>query len=68
GRDKGQGAGDFTGSVGGTGGKGETALVAFLKEQTGKSLAALQKAVATQASQSSGTGETPQDNKHGSGY
>lgn len=43
--------------------KGESALVAFLKEQTGKSLAALQKAVATQASQSSGTGETPQDHQ-----
>ena len=43
--------------------KGETVLVAFLKEQTGKSLAALQKAVATQASQSSGTGETPQDHQ-----
>ena len=43
--------------------KGETALVAFLKEQTGKSLSALQKAVATQASQSSGTGEAPQDHQ-----
>ena len=43
--------------------KGESALVAFLKEQTGKSLSALQKAVATQASQSSGTGETPQDHQ-----
>jgi hypothetical protein len=43
--------------------KGETALVDFLKEQTGKSLSALQKAVATQASQSGGTGETPQDHQ-----
>lgn len=43
--------------------KGETALVAFLKEQTGKSLSALQKAVASQASQPSGTGETPQDHR-----
>ncbi len=43
--------------------KGESVLVAFLKEQTGKSLSALQKAVATQASQSSGTGETPQDHQ-----
>ncbi|MBE9179396.1 restriction endonuclease [Oculatella sp. LEGE 06141] len=43
--------------------KGESALVTFLKEQTGKSPSALQKAVATQASQSSGTGETPQDHQ-----
>ena len=43
--------------------KGESALVTFLKEQTGKSLSALQKAVASQASQSSGTGETPQDHQ-----
>lgn len=43
--------------------KGETALVAFLKEQTGKSLSALQKAVASQASQPSGAGETPQDHR-----
>ena len=43
--------------------KGETVLVAFLKEQTGKSLSALQKAVASQASQPSGAGETPQDHR-----
>lgn len=43
--------------------KGETALVTFLKEQTGKSLSALQKAVASQANQPSGAGETPQDHR-----